>query len=328
MSNAEGVRGPAKFRKALSTAEMRHQIQRLNRINADLAEWKTIRKIYRDLFPEVQLVIGTTKSSEQFFRARVNPPAKPQAVTELMAPPAEYVTGYQRCNPPGSPIFYCSTRRIIALEECRVREGDLVYLAQWIGLDRLPITKFLDTTATDFFEKLSEAESILYAHLDTIFTRRVHHTFSNDYKFSSAVTDQVTTNFPDQFGKVAADGRIGLSYPSIFDMEQSLNYAFPPAWASERMQLLHVMELRIDEIGEGGTKVTMTDTANKFADGQIQWSGNMLNIPRLRETSSSVLLRCDGDTWNIATVEHDYHLDCSPQEYIHRLLVESPEAER
>lgn len=120
MSDAQGVGGTAKFRKALSKAEMRHQIQRLNPINANVAEWKTIREIYRDLFPEVQLVIGTTKSSEQFFRARVNPPAKLHAVTELMAPPAEFVTGYQRCNPPGSPIFYCSTRRITALEECRV----------------------------------------------------------------------------------------------------------------------------------------------------------------------------------------------------------------
>jgi hypothetical protein len=105
MSDAEGVGGSAKFRKALSQAEMRNQIHRLNRINADVAEWKMIREIYHDVFPEVQLVIGTTKSSEQFFRARVNPPAKPQAVTELMALPAEYVTGYQRCNPRSGRVW-------------------------------------------------------------------------------------------------------------------------------------------------------------------------------------------------------------------------------
>lgn len=99
MSETEGVGGLARFRKALSKAEMQHQSQRLNRINADIAGWKTIREIYRDVFPEVQLVIGTTKSSEQFVRARVNPSAKQKAVTELMAPPAEYVTGYQRCKP-------------------------------------------------------------------------------------------------------------------------------------------------------------------------------------------------------------------------------------
>lgn len=52
MSDAEGVGGSANFRKALSKAEMRHQIQRLNRINADVAEWKTIREIYRDVFPK------------------------------------------------------------------------------------------------------------------------------------------------------------------------------------------------------------------------------------------------------------------------------------
>ncbi|WP_185928814.1 hypothetical protein [Sphingomonas sp. IC081] len=50
MSNAEGVRGSAIFWKALSKAEVRHKIQPLNRINADVAEWKTIREIYRDLF--------------------------------------------------------------------------------------------------------------------------------------------------------------------------------------------------------------------------------------------------------------------------------------
>lgn len=40
MSDEEGVGGSAKFRKALSKAEMRHQTQLLNRINADVAEWK------------------------------------------------------------------------------------------------------------------------------------------------------------------------------------------------------------------------------------------------------------------------------------------------
>ena len=38
MSDAEVVGGAAKFRKALSKAAMRHQIQPLNRINADVAD--------------------------------------------------------------------------------------------------------------------------------------------------------------------------------------------------------------------------------------------------------------------------------------------------
>jgi hypothetical protein len=44
-------------------AEMWYQIQRLDRTNSDIADRETIRENYRDLFPEVQLVIGTTKCS-------------------------------------------------------------------------------------------------------------------------------------------------------------------------------------------------------------------------------------------------------------------------
>lgn len=41
---------------------------------------------YRDLFPELQLLIGTTKSSEQFLRARVNPIPSPLSAIPIGAP--------------------------------------------------------------------------------------------------------------------------------------------------------------------------------------------------------------------------------------------------
>lgn len=51
MSDTQGDGSVKDLKKVLSIAEMQHQIHRLSRINADVAEWKTIREITATCFP-------------------------------------------------------------------------------------------------------------------------------------------------------------------------------------------------------------------------------------------------------------------------------------
>jgi hypothetical protein len=307
----------------LSRRDMTLHIQRLNRLNADVSEFKTIKQIYNRMFVGVGTIIGNSSGAELFFRARVNPAGRLTRVEELLAPPAEIVTGFQRCNAPHDPLFYCSSRRITALRECRVQPGDIVYLSQWVGKDHLPINKIFDMESHDKFgDQISEADRILYAHLDTVFTRRIHKTFSNDYKFSAAVTERLTTNYPPGMYQVGDDGRCGLRYPSVLDLENSYNTAFPPHFALDRIMLLHVMELRVETVEDDRIRVELLDAAIDFDDSAIRWSGNKLCVPALRDPDRSIAMRSNGVMWQIATMEHLVAGDWPVGDYVNELMLE------
>lgn len=310
-------------RKALTKSEMRAQIKRLNRINADLSDFKTIKQIYDRLFEGVMTSIGTTSSAQQLFRARINPHYKPIHITEITAPPSGAVTGFQRCNAPYKPMFYCSSRRISALRECRVKEGDIAYLSQWAAHD-LPINQIFDSQNNDdsYLDMFSEAESIFYTHLDTIFTRRIHETFSADYKFSAAVTERLTSGYPEGKFNVRSDGMAGLRYPSVIDLDGSYNIALPPHFALERTDLLHLMELRVEKVEDDIVSVKLLDTAIDFDDGLIMWSGNPLCIPLLRDKDGNLTMRSNGIRWQLATLEHLVPADTPIDNHLQQLMLE------
>ncbi len=158
----------------LSKLDMRRQINRLNRLDCNKAEYKTICQIIAKMIVGIPIVVGTTKSHELFFRVWKNPGHKLNLLSELCAPPAAKVTGFQRCNAPGNPMLYCASRRITALLESDVKQGDIVYISQWIGKTQLPVNKVLDVEHDEEFEHyLDDKSSMFYAYLDTLFTKRV-----------------------------------------------------------------------------------------------------------------------------------------------------------
>lgn len=291
--------------QGLSKADMRAEIRRLNRINSDIAEYKTIKQIYERMVNGIMVVVGTTLSHELYFRARVNPTKKIVRVSEIGAPPASMVTGFQRCNAPGNPLFYCSSRRITALMECRVQPGDVVYLGQWIGRDALPVNKVLDPNDDPLFVKaLTETENMFYTHLDTIFTRRVHETFSNDYKFSSAASEEMTLRFPVGKFNIENDGCIGMRYPSVFDLEGSHNTAFPVQFSLNRLDFIHLMELRVESTEGDRIEVTLLDTAINFENGDIRWTGNLSSLPIPKRDKDGVMFRRSEKGWDVYTADY------------------------
>lgn len=293
-------------RIGLSKLEMREQIRRINRLDLSRSEYSTIKDIIAHMIPGVPIVVGTTLPQELFFRARKSPGKKLTKVAELCAPPPDKVVSFQRCNPPGEPMFYCSSRRITALIESEVKQGDIVYLSQWIGKKPLPVNKTLDASEDiKFDDHLDERSNMFHAFIDTLFTKKIQKTFSTDYKLTSAISEQLTSQFTAEENRdIREDGRVGIRYPSVVDIENSYNTAFPPSFALERIDLLHVIEIHIIERQGNEVSVSLADTAMDFADGEIQWTGKMSSIPAPRNEKGGVFFRYSGTKWNVLTTEH------------------------
>lgn len=282
-----------------SNASLRSQLRDLNRLDPDQVDFQELQATYSSLLDGTHLVVGLTSGAELFFRVRVNPPTKPEKTADLGAPPTHLVTGFQRCNEPGKPTLYTSSKRLTALKECRVKSGDRVYITQWIGHGKIPINRLLENEEDSGFERIvSDRDEVIHAHIDAIFARRIHSDFSNDYKFSAAIANVLTTNFNENTEHdIRSDRTIGLRYPSILDRRGSYNTAFHAAFADERLSPMHCIEATVGESDGSQMPLKILDTALEFEEGNIRWTGNPYSVPVLRSADGGVLFRFTGKKW-------------------------------
>jgi len=284
----------------MTEENIRDLIKQLNRLDVDRADYKYIVSVFRRAIKGVRANISF-RSTELYFRARVCNELKPSKVSELKAPPAELVKGFQRCNPPGAPMFYCAANRITALLECNVKEGDVVYLSQWAGREPAPVNTIMSSdTNNNFNMQMTAREINFYTYIDTIFTRPVHKTFSNVYKITSAATEVLTTGYKSMKERyIGEDGTVGILYPSVANIENSYNCAFHASFADSRMELLHVMELVVKSRDGKKVAVEVTDNAIEFLDGNIEWLNDSSSVPKRRKNNDSLEFISNGRSWLI-----------------------------
>lgn len=308
----------------LSRLEIRQEIKKLNRLDPKLASYTAISSTYGRITEGFVTIAGKAGAGELFYRVRRTGGPKPTHISELQAPPAELVTGYQRCNPPGIPMFYAASRRGGALAEARVEIGEVVYLSQWIGRSGIPLNRIFDSEenqvvpGVDMSSVYGPNDDMILAYLDTQFTKRIHSTFSDDYKFTAAIAQHLTTNFsPDEGRDIREDRCVALKYPSVWGLERFHNTAMHASFASERLELLHVMELKVLSIEELDISVEIIDTAIKFENGGLNWSSNANLVPALLEEQRSVPFIFDGREWNL-----QMHDGAVTPEYIRLLMAD------
>jgi hypothetical protein len=302
----------------LSKLSLHREIKKLNRLDAVRANYSCVKEIFEKITDGLNITIGMTPGAELFFRARKNPNTKPSAVYEIAAPPSHASTGFQRCNPPGVPMFYSSSRRITALLECDVKPGDTVYLGQWIGNGPIPVNSVFATGFDNQSFAYGEVENILLPYLDTIFTRRIHSDFSDEYKFTAAIAQQLTSKFPvGAQHDIRSDGNVGIRYPSVIERGNAYNTAMHAPFAEDRLQLLHVMEFLIHERSEFDVTAEVTDNAFRFTDGHIDWCGDKNRAPQLRGKTRCVPFIWDGARWLLALQTGEIS-----SAYVHALLSE------
>lgn len=290
----------------LSKQEMRHEIKRINRVDLSKSNYPTIKALVSKMLSGVPIRVSPMLPQDLLFRARKKRNEKFQYVKDLCAPPADFVTGFQRCNAPNQPMFYCSSRRITAMLEIDVEVGDIVYLSQWMANTRLAVNRILDDQNSEELDRrLTDRDEMFYAFVDTLFTKRVNPVFSADYMISAAISEICTGDFlPDNDRFIGSDGKVGLKYPSVVDLEGSYNIALPPAFTEDRIGVLHVMEVEVTECDRHHVAVKLLDTALNFDDGEIRWTGNNVSLPVPKAASKGVAFRFDGKKWCLLTTEH------------------------
>lgn len=289
----------------MESEDLQRTIRRLNRLDVEQANFEDIVSMIRKAIAGIRVSVSLTPSTELYFRARVCQSYKPKRVTELAAPPAELVEGFQRCNPPKKSMFYSASKRITALLECGVEVGDKVYLGQWVNQKPAPISRVLSMDdAPDSHAGFTVNEHIVHTYFDTIFTRPVHETFSNVYKLTAAVTEVLTTGYtPETEQDIRDDQTIGIRYPSIVDTTGSYNTAFHAEFATERFVLHHAMELKVTELSGKKLTVEIIDNAIEFLDGEIQWLGDSVAIPDMIEDRKRLPFINTGRSWVIPVRE-------------------------
>lgn len=93
----------------------------------------TIDEIRSKLEPIVGLIAfgGLLYDSTLTFYRSVKLPHKPAQYSQLIYPPKEIVTSYQRVNMPGCPVFYCANSKHTSIFEGRYQPGDLIAISEW-----------------------------------------------------------------------------------------------------------------------------------------------------------------------------------------------------
>lgn len=286
--------------KKITVSKLRDKIKSLNRLNIEKADYKYIKKTISEMHNGLTTLIVNSSLSHSIYRVRLCPPKKPQKLNELKAPPSTAVINFQRCNSPNNPMFYASSKRATALLECDVQVGDIVYISQWRVDKRFALNYvFLnDPHEKNGIEcKHTPVEEMLLAYFDTVFTRPIHKVYSNQYKITSAITEQLTRNFKKEENDnihIHPDGYVGLYYPSVVDIERGYNIALHPKIVDRCLTLAHVMEAKITSRDDLSVTIEVTDNSNTIDNDDIVWSGDPNKIPLNRIGNSTVYIHEDG----------------------------------
>lgn len=292
--------------------EKRQLIRRLTRMDLEKADYSYVKDIVKRTFDAQMAPALICEAGSSFYRVRRNPHSKPEKVKDLREPPASKVVGFQRCNPPKKPIFYASNRLLTAALEVDILEGDIVYLTKW-NLNR-PMHINVGVSSTYYEDNdginrlIPESSKEIIDFFELLFTRKIHETFSHDYKITSAISEMLTAEHtPQRDGSEfrSSGGHIALTYKSVVDRtvvgtEEGENFSFHPKLVDEFMSLTEIIEAQVTSRNGMDFCLEIRDFSNTIDDEEINWSNDPTSV-----SFSNVLTNgfgsYEGFTWTTAT---------------------------
>jgi hypothetical protein len=256
--------------KKQTNHEARAIINNLNRVNLKSADYKSLFNQIGKLITKIPMRAFFIEEGTTFYRAvRYN--SKPKEICFLGSPPPEKVTGYQRCNVPGDPMFYAGCYIGAVLSEIGANDGDNVYLSKWVTEKQFLAFRIPPDSPEEM--KQDPGFSRIETFFETIFSRPVHETFSEQYKITSAIAQKLTTgviknaneDYGQQFGAVV--------YPSVVHPSRADNIAIKPNVEKRCLRLQDVSEICVIENEEHSFKIKIIDFSSNFTNDEIIWSG-------------------------------------------------------
>lgn len=255
--------------KPIKVTEAREIIRQLNRLNLEVADYDNLKDLVGRLIYGVPMMAITPHEETRFYRGVVYK-TKPAETKQLGYPPNVLTVNFQRCNPPGKSMFYCSPDPAAVFYELHVQPGDAIYLSKWSLTNKFFVNRISPRSDGGPSSAVSE---IISAYFETKFCQPVHETYSSQYKITSAIAEKLSS------GNVIAGPAIpigGLTYPSVAHPNRSENIAVQPHIADQCLRLDYVEELLVTAVDGYIIRYDRKDFSPNFEDGKIRWSGKPL----------------------------------------------------
>lgn len=272
--------------KPIKVTEAREIIRQLNRLNLETADYGNLKNLVGRLIYGIPMMAITPHEETRFYRGVVHK-AKPAETKQLGYPPSVLTVNFQRCNPPGKSMFYCSPDPAAVFYELHVQPGDAVYLSKWSLANKF----FVNRIAPRGDEgPRSAVREIISTYFETKFSQPVHETYSSQYKITSSISETLSTG--NVIGGTAPIG--GLTYPSVVHPNRSENIAVQPHIVDQCLRLDYVEELLVTAVDGYIIRYDRKDFSSNFEDGKIHWSGVPLKWTLPPGSMGTMTVEADG----------------------------------
>ncbi len=267
------------MQKKITIKEVRSIISSLNRANLDKLEFETIVRRVNELTNGFRMRAFKVHKGQELYRSNLYS-FKPDNISFFSYPPVDRVQGYQRCNAPYSPMFYCSPDPKTTYSELRLNQGDRAYLSKWVVESEsiLIADPINDGDSTEYPPVIE----IINTYFESKYLQPVHSDFSSQYKVTAAIAEVLV-------GKKLNTGGVqfdGLHYPSVADTNRTSNLALFPSSVDENLRLLQVDEIELLQFDDRFSEHKFIDFSSTFdEDGVITWkgSGRTYRVPNIRK---------------------------------------------
>ncbi|HBQ6654678.1 hypothetical protein RAG39_22650 [Klebsiella quasipneumoniae subsp. quasipneumoniae] len=294
--------------RKLSKLEINGMIKQINRMNLDDADYEYIKTLFRKMTEGLRFFVQRRSGADSLYHVRRTGGEKVTKVDQILAPPNSIVINYQRCNPPGQARFYAASTRMAAIKESRCGIGEVIYIGQWINKTEYPVSAALSTNEELFNFDSQSNEDVFYAYIDALFTRRIHATFSSDYKLTAALSEILMSGLPKSIDN--EDGLIALKFPSTVSHGTNVhNTVMHPSFLAKNFELMHVLECEVVNGDNNEITVVIKDTATNFDDGKIIWTGSANILPCLLCSDGARMFFNDNGRLKIATIDFEPDAD-------------------
>ncbi|AJF72820.1 hypothetical protein TE10_12405 [Raoultella ornithinolytica] len=292
----------------LSKLEINRIIKQINRMNLDDADYEYIKSLFIKMTEGLRFFVQRRVGADSLYHVRRTGGEKVTMVDQILAPPSSIVVNYQRCNPPGQARFYAASTRMTAIKESRCEVGEIIYIGQWINKADYPVSAALSTNEELFNFDSQSNEDVFYAYIDALFTRRIHSTFSNDYKLTSALSEILMSGLPKSIDN--EDGLIALKFPSTVSHGTNVhNTVVHPSFLAKKFELMHVLECEVVNGDNNEITALIKDTAIDFDEGEIIWTGSSNVLPCLLCSDGARMFVNDNGRLKIATIDFEPDAD-------------------
>lgn len=257
--------------RRITATKAREIIANLNRVDLTRADFPFLLKQISTLITGIPMMAFPVPKGTIFYRG-VCYSHKPEQVGLLGYPPADKVTGFQRCNIPAKPMFYASADSAAIFAEISAKPGDKIYLSKWVVDTEFIAFRIPPDTSDDVLS--DPVFSRLETFFETRFSQPIHRVFSDQYKITAAISEKLSTGAVIWDNGIT-DGRPfgAVIYPSVAHPSRSDNIAIQPNVARDCLRLQDVREIKVIENLDNSWVTQWTDFCADFSQEKIHWTG-------------------------------------------------------